>query len=82
MKNKTVERKDLTVLLKDSIDKKVKRSFKNVDKESKEFLKEEYDKAFSGELTEDCRTGGCYNCDVCYDFDVQMEIIGDDNDAD
>ena len=48
----------------------------------KEFLKKECERAFSGELTEDCRTGRCTDCDVCFDFDAQMEIIGDDNNED
>ncbi len=32
---------------------------------SAEFLKTEYQKALSGETTEDCRTAGCQNCGVC-----------------
>ena len=49
---------------------------------SKQFLQEEYKRAFTGDLTEDCRTGSCTDCAVCYELDGQMEIIGADNDVD
>ena len=32
---------------------------------SKEFLKKEWEKALSGTLTPDCRSGGCSKCGVC-----------------
>ena len=32
---------------------------------TKEFLAEEYEKSPDGELTEDCRSAGCYGCGVC-----------------
>lgn len=31
----------------------------------KAFLAEEYEKAVTGRLTDDCRTAGCHNCGVC-----------------
>ena len=32
---------------------------------TKEFLVEEYEKSLNAELTEDCRSAGCYQCGVC-----------------
>jgi len=32
---------------------------------TKEFLVEEYEKSLDAELTEDCRSAGCYQCGVC-----------------
>ena len=32
---------------------------------TKEFLRQEHEKSLRGELTEDCRSGGCYGCGVC-----------------
>ncbi len=32
---------------------------------TKEFLAEEYEKSLNAELTEDCRSAGCYQCGVC-----------------
>ncbi|MGM0437162.1 MAG: TIGR03960 family B12-binding radical SAM protein [Bacillota bacterium] len=43
-----------------------------------EFLKKEYNKSFSEEITEDCREGNCTRCDVCHDLGVKLDIVGND----
>jgi len=42
------------------------------------FLKKEYNKSFSEEITDDCRENKCTRCDVCHDLGVELDIIGDD----
>jgi len=44
----------------------------------KEFLKKEYKKSFSEEITEDCREESCTQCDVCHDLGVKLDLIGND----
>lgn len=43
----------------------------------KEFLLEELDKAIAGKLTEDCRFGGCTGCNICFELDSRLELVGD-----
>jgi len=43
---------------------------------NRDFLKKELDKAFSGELTHDCRNGDCTGCGVC-DFETVMPVTFD-----
>ena len=42
------------------------------------FLKKEYNKSFSEEITEDCRENNCTRCDVCHDLGVKLDIVGTD----
>ncbi|MBT3310829.1 MAG: TIGR03960 family B12-binding radical SAM protein [Desulfobacteraceae bacterium] len=43
---------------------------------SETFLKDEYTKAISGELTKDCRKDECNNCGIC-DFDIlKPDLVG------
>lgn len=49
---------------------------------SAKFLRREYDRAFLEENTSDCRFDECSQCGICFDFDVEMDLAGvDDNDA-
>ncbi len=43
---------------------------------SKNFLKDELSRAFTGDLTHDCRNGECTGCGVC-DFETVMPVIFD-----
>jgi len=42
------------------------------------FLKNEYDKALKNETTSDCRFAKCKGCNICYNLDVDLDIIGND----
>ena len=42
------------------------------------FLKKEYNKSFSEEITEDCRENSCTQCDVCHDLGVKLDIVRND----
>ncbi len=48
---------------------------------SKGFLKKEYEIAINGEYTEDCRSAGCTGCDICFELDASLEIMGGEEDA-
>lgn len=43
---------------------------------TKEFLEDEYERALTGELTEDCRFGACSACGVCPGLDVDNVLFG------
>jgi len=48
---------------------------------SKGFLKKEYEIAVHGEYTEDCRSAGCTGCDICFELDTSLEIMGGEENA-
>lgn len=48
---------------------------------SKGFLKKEYEIAINGKYTEDCRTAGCTGCDICFELDTSLEIMGGEKNA-
>jgi len=48
---------------------------------SKGFLKKEYEIAVNGEYTEDCRSAGCTGCDICFELDTSLEIMGGEENA-
>lgn len=47
---------------------------------SKKFLQKEYERALKGELTGDCRSAGCTGCNICFELDAVMELIGGEKD--
>ncbi len=42
----------------------------------KEFLRREYDRAFRGESSADCRDGDCVECGVCPGLDTELTLKG------
>lgn len=42
------------------------------------FLEKEYKKALNNDPTSDCRFADCKGCNICFDLDVDLDIIGDD----
>ncbi|MFW6035525.1 MAG: TIGR03960 family B12-binding radical SAM protein [Halothermotrichaceae bacterium] len=49
---------------------------------SDKFLKKEYQRAVKGEKTDDCRSHGCTGCNICFELDTAMELIGGEDSAD
>ncbi|MFP4016877.1 MAG: TIGR03960 family B12-binding radical SAM protein [Halanaerobiales bacterium] len=49
---------------------------------SKGFLKKQYEIATEGEYTEDCRSAGCTGCDICFELDTELELMGGENHVD
>ena len=46
---------------------------------SREFLVREFEKAFKGQLTPDCRLGKCSQCGICSSLGAVMELKGEQN---
>jgi radical SAM family uncharacterized protein len=42
------------------------------------FLEKEYKKALNDSPTSDCRFADCKGCNICFNLDVDLDIIGDD----
>ncbi|MFO7815824.1 MAG: TIGR03960 family B12-binding radical SAM protein [Halanaerobiales bacterium] len=42
------------------------------------FLEKEYNKALKNIPTSDCRFADCKGCNICFNLDVDLDIIGDD----
>lgn len=42
------------------------------------FLEKEYKKALNNDPTSDCRFADCKGCNICFDLDVDLDIIGND----
>jgi len=43
-----------------------------------EFLKKEYDKALKSKLTPDCRFNKCKSCNICFNLDIDLDVVGND----
>ncbi len=41
-----------------------------------DYLREENERAYRGELTLDCREEGCQECGICSELGVELELRG------
>jgi hypothetical protein len=45
---------------------------------NRNFLIDEYKKSFKEQITEDCRFSACTGCDICFNLNSRLELVGAD----